>query len=123
AEIQEHPIKNKFLHLDLRRLDMTEEMVAAVSVILAGESEGVKAGGVLQQQLWEVEVRCLPANLPDNITVDISQLQIGETITVEDLNVPEGVEIQHNADESVVSVTASRLEAESEASEEEAAEP
>ncbi|RKD22799.1 50S ribosomal protein L25/general stress protein Ctc [Ammoniphilus oxalaticus] len=110
AEIQTHPIRNEILHLDLRRLDMTEEMVAAVSVILTGEAEGAKAGGVLQHLLWEVEVRCLPADLPDSITVDISNLQIGDTITVQDLEVPAGVEIQQEAEEGVVSVTAPRQE-------------
>lgn len=122
SEIQTHPIKDQILHLDFKRLDMKEEMVAAVSIVISGDAEGVKAGGVLQHQLWEVEVRCLPVDLPDAITVDVSKLQIGDTFTVQDLDVPTGVEIQQDPEEVVVSISAPRVDRVAEESEEGSAE-
>lgn len=110
ADIQTHPIKDQILHIDFKRIDMSEKMVAVTPLVFTGEAEGVKRGGVLQTQLWEVEVRCLPADLPESISVDISNLEIGDTLTVGDLVVPDGVEIQHDPEEVIASVAAPRLD-------------
>lgn len=106
-EIQHHPVSGKVLHLDLHAVAMDELLTAEVTVTTTGEAEGVaKDGGVLETTLHTVEVECLPGDLPDAITVDISALKIGDSIHVRDLQVPKGVTILNDADLTVVSVAA-----------------
>ena len=110
-EIQHHPVSGKVLHLDLHAVAMDELLTAEVTITTTGEAEGVaKSGGVLELTLHTVEVECLPGDLPDAITVDISALQIGDSIHVRDLKVPRGVTITNDADLTVVSVAAPTVE-------------
>ena len=106
-EIQHHPVTGKVLHLDLHAVAMDELLTAEVTITTTGEAAGVTTGGgVLETTLHTVEVECLPGDLPDAITVDISALQIGDSIHVRDLKVPRGVTILNDADLTVVSVAA-----------------
>ena len=112
-EIQHHPVSGKVLHIDLHAVSMDELLTAEVTVATTGEAEGVaKGGGVLELTLHTVEVECLPRDLPDAITVDISALQIGDSIHVRDLKLPKGVTITNDADLSVLSVAAPTVEEE-----------
>ncbi len=80
------PVKGKLLHADLMRLSLTEKRRVRVSIEVVGEPIGVKmAGGVLAIELREVEIECLPADIPDHIQVDVSGLQIGDHVMVADL--------------------------------------
>lgn len=118
AEIQKDPLKDQILHLDLKRVNMNKQMVTTVPITLIGQADGVKQGGVLQFQTRELQVRCLPSQLPDTLSLYVSELQIGDALTVEDLEIPAGVEVQHEPNEVIVSVTAPRLQPVDEESEE-----
>lgn len=98
--------RDRFLHIDFIRISPEDKIEVGVPVVLSGEAAGVRNGGVLQQHLWEVLLKCLPANIPDNLELDISELGVGESLTVHDLEVPAGGEIMADADSVVVSVTA-----------------
>ena len=81
------PIKGTLVHADFLTVSMDEKMTFAVPVHIEGTPEGVKAGGVLDLVLREIEMECFPADLPDHITIDVSDLEIGDSIRVEALNI------------------------------------
>lgn len=110
AEVQKDNLKDRILHLDFKRINMNKQMFATVPVTLIGQADGVKQGGVLQFQTRELEIRCLPSQLPESIPLYISELQVGELLTVQDLDIPPGVEVQHELNEVIVSVTPPRLQ-------------
>lgn len=120
-EIQQDTVTGKVLHVDFQVLHAGESIELDITVVLQGEAPGVKEdGGVLTQHLHEVSVSCLPRNIPDNIIVDVSSLRLGDRIAIKDLELPEGVEIGEDPEETVVNVVAARaIEEETEASEEE----
>jgi large subunit ribosomal protein L25 len=103
-ELQRNPIRGDILHVDFVKVSMTEEITAAVPIILTGEAPGVKLGGVLQHSIREVNVKSLPANLPDSLAIDVGPLEIGDSLHVSDLPVTEGVEIMDDLEEILVSV-------------------
>ena len=83
---QYEPIKGALLHVDLKRIAMDKVLEVSVPVLLKGEAPGVKVqGGILEQILREVEIECLPADIPGHIDADVSQLNFGEVIRVSDL--------------------------------------
>ena len=104
-EIQQDHIRGMFVHVDFVAVSRDQKITIGVPVRVVGESPGIKAGGVLEHHLWEVQVECLPTNVPDAIEVDISVLEeIGTSLKVADLVAPDGVTILTNLDESVVAV-------------------
>ncbi|NLM51297.1 MAG: 50S ribosomal protein L25/general stress protein Ctc [Firmicutes bacterium] len=109
-------VSERYLHVDFMRISLTEKLELEIPIVLVGESVGVKEGGVLQQTLREVTLKCLPTNIPEQIELDISELQVGESLTVADLSVPEDMEIVTDLDEVVVTVVAPQA-AETEAEE------
>ncbi len=126
-DIQFDPIKGRPIHIDLLGIKMTEKITVSVPIELVGTSTGVKnSGGILQQILREIQLECLPSDIPENIEIDVSDLDIGDNLQVSDL-VAEKVEILDDPDSIVATVTAPRLVVEEEEEEgleeEEAAEP
>ena len=124
-EVQRHPYRDDLLHIDFFHIAMGEEIHVEVPVILVGVPIGVKdKGGVIDHQLREIEINCLPANIPEKIEIDISELDIGNSIHVGDLKLPD-LEIQTDSDRSVVAVLAPTVivEPEEEEVEEELLEP
>ena len=107
-ELQVHPVKRDLLHADLYQISMKEKLQTTVGLYISGEAPGVKEGGVLQQFLREVEVECLPINIPDHIVVDVSGLGFGESVSVSDLVVGDDVEILTDPETTVVSVVAAQ---------------
>jgi large subunit ribosomal protein L25 len=104
-ELQKDPVKDTFVHLDLNEISLTETLKVKVPLIAKGEAAGVKQeGGVLQHIMWEVEVECLPTNIPDKIEVDITSLKIGETLSIKNITPPEGVKILGDLESIVFSV-------------------
>ena len=97
-EVQRDHIKDAVIHVDFAAISMTEKLVAHVAVVRSGEPAGVTLGGVLEQILREVEVECLPADLPEQLIVDVSALAIGGSIKVSGLKVPAGVRIMDDPD-------------------------
>lgn len=125
-EIQHSPVKGTILHVDFLAIRMDQKLAATVPFHFVGDSPGVKAGGVLMHTMREVMVEALPADLPEALEVDISELDLGHTVTVADLVAPAGVEITDDPEGVVCSVTvptAEPTEEELAAAAEEGAEP
>jgi large subunit ribosomal protein L25 len=111
-EIQHHPLSGKMLHVDFQEVAENEKVTALVPVETEGEAEGVKTGGgVLEHVLFKVKVRATPKDLPDVINVDVTNLQVGQSIHIGEIKVPEGVEIIGKKETPVVSVAAPLTEA------------
>jgi large subunit ribosomal protein L25 len=96
-DLQRHPFKKKILHIDFLRINTDEKLVMNVPVIIEGTdlSPGIKSGGVLSQTTTEVAIQCLPSHLPESIAIDISTLEVGQTIHLSDLVLPKHVEFAH----------------------------
>ena len=93
-EIQRDPVKDGILHVDFNEISLTEVLKVNVPIASRGEPVGVKAdGGVLEHIMWELQVECLPTDIPGKIEVDVSGLKIGDAIYVKDLKIPEGVKV------------------------------
>ena len=84
-DYQSDPLKGDILHADFLAINMTEELEVDVQINLVGESVGEKAGGVLQQPNRELKIKVKPSDIPESFDIDISKLEIGETITVADI--------------------------------------
>lgn len=103
-EVQKDPIKGELLHIDFHHISMDEKITVNVSLNLTGEAPGVREGGVLQQLLREVEIECLPLDIPEALQLDISKLEMGNSMLVNDLEVPENIEIKTPFDEAIVTI-------------------
>ncbi|MEI6831572.1 MAG: 50S ribosomal protein L25 [Candidatus Omnitrophota bacterium] len=91
-EIQYDPVHEDIIHVDFNEISLTEAIKVNVPVETKGEAVGVKQeGGSLEHLLWEIEVECLPTNIPKNIEVDITSLKLGEAIHIKDIVFPSGV--------------------------------
>ncbi len=105
-EIQHHPVTGGIVHMDLHEVQEDEPVTITVPVEAVGESIGVKNGGVLEHVRFSLRVRALPKNLPEVLAVDVSQLEIGQSIHLGEIKPPEGVEILGDKKISVLAVAA-----------------
>lgn len=104
-EEQVHPLSENLMHLDFQRISLKKELEVQIQVICVGEAIGVKRdGGSLDQPLHELDVVCLPTNIPEKIEVDVSELEIGDTIHVSDLKMPTAVRTNQDPETMVASV-------------------
>jgi len=103
-ELQIQPLTGKFYHADFYEVDMKHKLTLEVSLRYIGKAVGVENGGELQHIKREVKVSCLPANLPDHIDVDVSALDIGDSIKVKELKLPEGITVLDPPDAAVAAV-------------------
>lgn len=126
-ELQKDPVSHKITHLDLLEVSMTERLTTTSAIVITGEAKGVSEGGLLQYGIREVEIECLPADIPEGITVDVSLLEIGENIKVQDLQVPPEITVLTDPEQVVVSIVAPQVaeadEEEQEGQEEQAEQP
>jgi large subunit ribosomal protein L25 len=104
ADIQRDPIKRTFKHVDLHRINPNEKLRVTVPVVLKGTAIGVKEGGLLDLAHHELHIECLPGNIPDCITIDVSDLKIAHSIHVSEIPLPEGIVLLDQAKIPVVSV-------------------
>lgn len=110
-EVQYHPIRDEILHVDFQEISLTEKLTVDVPIEVKGEAEGVvKDEGILEHVLWEVKVECLPADIPEKIEIDVTNMKIGDSILVKDLQTPPGVRIVGDAEQTVVSVAPPHVE-------------
>lgn len=122
-ELQREPIRGSLLHVDFYEVNLREKIEVSVPVHLDGTAQGVVLGGVLDQQLREVELLCLPGAIPDDLRADVSHLELGDSLHVSELALPEGVEILTDAELPIATVLIPRgLRDAEEASEDEAGE-
>lgn len=106
-EIQHDPVNGDIIHIDFNEISLTKAIKVNVPVVTRGESVGVKnEGGALEHILWEIEVECLPIDIPKNIEVDISALKIGDSIHIKDIAFPAKIKVLSDADSVVLSVAA-----------------
>jgi large subunit ribosomal protein L25 len=123
-EIQEDPLKNEILHVDFQQISLTESIKVSVPITISGEAVGVKRdGGILEHLLWEIEVECLPTNIPEKIEVEITALEIGQAIHIKDLKLPEAVKVLNGAEQIVLVVAPPAKEEKVEEKVEEVLEP
>jgi len=108
-ELQIQPLTGKFYHADFYEVDMTRKLTFDVSLEFVGKAIGVENGGELQHIKRELNISCLPANLPDHIDVDVSTLDIGDSIKIKELKLPEGITVLDAADQAVVAVAAIKV--------------
>ena len=110
-EMQRHPVTGRVLHADFYEVDLTERLAVSVPLHFIGKAAGVVAGGILQPILRELEVECLPTEIPEFIEVDVSPLGIHEAIHLADIKVPEGVQVVGDTTRTVVTVVPPTVEA------------
>ena len=111
-ELQTHPVTGQYLHIDFYEVDLTSKINAMVPVNVTGKSQGVEDGGILQIVRRELEVFCLPTAIPEAIEVDISELNIGESIHVQEITLPGDVELPEDIDFTVITILAPKVEEE-----------
>jgi len=99
-----------YLHLDLHEIDMDETVTISVSVETIGESIGVKEGGLLQIIRRELDVVCKPSDAPETIQIDITDLDVGDAVHVEDIDMGENVEIPHEVNFTIITIVAPSVE-------------
>jgi len=103
-EIQRHPYRDSIYHLDLLEVAMDQDISVMVPIETVGESIGITMGGILEYKRRELEVICLPTNIPDSIIIDISDMDIGDTVHVESLQPPAGVSIPFDTNFTVLTL-------------------
>jgi large subunit ribosomal protein L25 len=108
-EIQRHPFKREYLHVDFQELVAGEVVTVRIPIVLVGLPEGVRLeGGVMDQTLRELEIEVDPANMPNHIDVNVENLKIGESIHLSDITLPPGVTAMAEGDMTIVVVSAPR---------------
>jgi large subunit ribosomal protein L25 len=103
-EMQRHPVTGLVLHADFYEVDLTERLTVSVPLRFVGKAAGVVDGGILQPILREIEVECLPTEIPEGIEVDVSPLGIHEAVHINDLKLPEGVTAVGDTSRPIVTV-------------------
>ena len=105
-ELQRDPVSGQLLHADLYAVDLQQSIEVSVPIQLVGRSEGVEMGGILDHSLRELELECLATAIPEQISIDVSPLLLGQSLHVRDLELPSGVTLRSDPDISVVSIVA-----------------
>lgn len=118
-EMQVNPVTNAFIHVDFFEISADRKIRVNVPVLTEGKSEGVERGGMLQLIRRELEVLCMPGEIPESITIDVSDLDIGDSVHVLDIPLEGDIELPTEANFTVLTVTSAKVEEEEEVEEEE----
>jgi large subunit ribosomal protein L25 len=111
-ELQTHPVSGTFIHLDFYEIDMKRQIKVMVPVITKGQSVGVENGGLLNIVRRELELLCLPGDIPEAIEIDITDLDVGDSVHVEDIPLGENIEVSADVNFTVVTVLTPKVEEE-----------
>ena len=103
--IQYHPVTDEIMHIDLYGIKMDQLVAVSVMINIVGNAKGVVEGGILVQNLNEIEIECLPSNIPQSIDVDISNLEMGDSFRCGDISLAEDLNMKTPEDQIVISVT------------------
>lgn len=123
-EIQRHPVKRTILHVDFQELVVGEMVTVAIPLVITGTPVGVRlSGGILTQVTNELQCRVDPANIPNHIDVDVATLDIGDSVHVSDLTIPEGVEVLDDESTTIVNLSAPKTSDDTATAEPSLAEP
>ena len=109
-ELQSHPVSGNFIHIDFYEIDMNRKINVMIPVVTVGTSKGVEEGGLLQIVRRELEVLCLPGDIPEAIEIDITDLDIGDSIHMEEIPLGENIELLSDANFTVVTVVSPKVE-------------
>ena len=104
SDYQFDPLKNQITHIDFLAINMSEERTVEVQVQLVGEAVGAKEGGVVEQPLFNLEVTATPENIPETTEVDISELQVNDSLAASDIKISGDFTIENNPEDSIVTV-------------------
>lgn len=121
-DVQTHPVTRQMIHADFYEIAMDRKIRALAPVTVTGKSIGVENGGMLQIIRRELEVLCFPNQMPEEIEIDITTLDIGDSVHIQDIAAEEGVEFPHDVNFTVLTVLGGRMEGAGEAGEGEEAE-
>ena len=116
-ELQRHPVSGKFLHADFYEVAVDQKVNVTIPVVTVGQSQGVEMGGVLQIIRHEIEAICVPSAIPEEIEIDITELGIGDSVHVEDIEVEGDVELVHDTNFTILTILSTRQEEEEEVEE------
>jgi large subunit ribosomal protein L25 len=113
-DTQRHPVRGETMHVDLLRVRLDKPIQAVVTLELTGaeDAAGVKLGGILEHIVREVTIEALPNNIPESLSYDVTEMQIGDTATLSAVTPPAGVTIVDDPEETIAIVSAPRLQAE-----------
>ena len=109
-EIQHDPVTDRIQHVDFNAISLTEKIKVKVPLHVKGEAAGLKEGGVLDVVHHEIEIECLPTDIPERLETDISALKIGDAVHIKEIRFPQGVVAQLSEDEVVVAIHAPKAE-------------
>jgi len=107
-EVIRNPLTEKLLHVDFQHIHENEEVNVHVILELQGEAKGVEEGGILNLEHRYLIIRCLPKDIPEKIVVDVTNLEIGQSIHIKDLQIPEGVKVEEDPSSTVVNILSPR---------------
>jgi large subunit ribosomal protein L25 len=111
-ELQIHPVSGNFIHVDFYEIDMQRKINVMIPVVTVGKSKGVELGGLLQIVRREIEVFCMPGDIPEAIEIDITDLDIGDSIHIQDIPLGDNVELSADVNFTVVTVLSPKVEEE-----------
>ena len=105
-ELQREPVRGRPIHTDFYLVDLEKKVEVSVPIHLVGRPQGVELGGILDHPLREIELECLPLAIPESVSVDVSELDVGQSVHVRDLELPEGSSVRTDVNLAVASVIA-----------------
>jgi len=110
-DVQLHPVTDEVIHIDFNRISLDKEIEINVKILIKGEPIGVKRdGGTLEHLMWELDIICLPTNIPHHLEADVTNLGVHDSIHVKDLVLPKGVRTKHDPDSVVITIAGSMRE-------------
>ncbi len=109
-EYQTDPVKNRLLHVDLYEISMDREMNVTIPIKITGKPKGAILGGILEQSLREVEIKCLPGSIPELVEADVTELDLGDSLHLSSVKFPEGVKVVTDLKRTVAVVTVPKEE-------------
>lgn len=121
-ELQSHPVSGEFLHIDFYEIDMQRKINVMIPIVTKGISKGVELGGLLQIIRREIEVLCMPGDIPEAFELDITDLDVGDSVHVEEIPLGDNVEISSDVNFTVLTIVSPKVEEVEEEEEEEALE-
>jgi large subunit ribosomal protein L25 len=112
ADLTRHCLKDRMLHVDLHKINLQETVKVKVPVSITTVAKGIKDGGIQDLVMHEIEIECLPGQIPENVEVDVSGLEMGESLHVSDLNLPSGLKVLDDPSATIVNILGKTKEAE-----------
>lgn len=116
-ELQLHVLTKKVLHIDFYSVDLTKPIEVEIPVKITGDCKGVKAGGILEQKIHKAKVKAIPEKIPNDVTIDVTEIQVGTSLKVKDIVLDDGVEFISHLEEAAITVKLPRAAKEEAAAE------